>query len=256
MPQGRASQQTALIVIEEPTVRELMAFNLRQAGMFAMTAASLVDGHRLAREVRPDIIFLDLDAVGADDAEFVADFTRMGSSHQVTTVMMSSRMSAVCGANDMACGASLCVQKPFSPRELLDRLHQHLRARPILQSRPPENKLRYGVLELDLDCLRASLHSDAGPRSIDLAVTEVKLLHYLMSHAYRANRREDILADVWGNKASIDLRTIDQHIRRLRRNLGRIGAAGLIRTVYGYGYRIDEAIPPITPDPAVDTQTS
>lgn len=238
-----APLRTVLIVIEEPVVRALIAVNLRHAGMFAMAVASLQDGQRLANEVRPDVIVLDLDAVGADQTALLAGLTQPSADQAPLTVMLSSRP---CGRDEIGGGTRLYMQKPFSAAELMARIGQQLQAPTAPPPpRPAENKLRHGVLELDIDCMSATVRTDSGPQTVDLAVTETKLLQYLMTNANRANRREDILGAIWGDASSIDIRTIDQHIRRLRRNFERIGAASLIRTVYGFGYRLDDCLAPV-----------
>lgn len=237
MSRSKVNQKTVLVVIADPAVRELVALNVQHAGMYPLAVGTVHEGKRLAGEVLPDVLLLDLDAAKNDAGDLVGDFQARGHS-PASTFMLTSRGESACDAIGANCGLNECVQKPFSPAELIDRVMQSLRNR-SMRTAARTRKLRHGVLEVDVDSLTATVMCDDGPRSVALPHTGIKLLQYLVNNAHRANRREDILSAVWGGESGVGPRTVDQYIRRLRCSLDRIGAADLIRTVHGLGYRVE-----------------
>jgi DNA-binding response OmpR family regulator len=241
MSRSKVTQKTVLVVIADPTVRELVTLSVQHAGMYAMPVGTVQEGMRLASEVLPDVLLLDLDGVKGDVEALIGEFQALG--HRATaTFLLTSRAEGACGEHGSICGPNECIQKPFSPVDLIERVIQSLRHRSIRTS-ARTRKFRHGVLEVDIDCLTATVMCDDGPRSVTLPHTGMKLLQYLVNNAHRANRREDILLDVWGDESGVGPRTVDQYIRRLRCSLDRIGAADLIRTVHGLGYRVDGRLP-------------
>ncbi len=233
--------RTILVVVEEPTIRELLAVNLRNAGFFPVLAATSQDGRRLVGEVRPDVVLIDLDSEATADGSFATDLRR-GDRFEaaVPTVMVTSRMDAVCGASREVCGATLCIGKPYAPRELVGRIVQQLRpARRPAKKRALRRSLRVGPLELDAGRQAATIHRHGLEEGVGLAPIELKLLRCLMEHPDRTQTRAEIVQEVWGTDQSVDDRTVDQYVKRLRAALEPIGAAGMIKTVRGFGYRLD-----------------
>jgi two-component system phosphate regulon response regulator PhoB len=244
MPQfpPSAPHKTVLVVVEEPAVRELISASLRHAGFVPMQAASAQDGRRLVGEVRPDVIVIDMDSPATADASFALALSAADPSRPVSTVMVTADPGRTCGPDGPACGASLCVAKPFSPRELVGLITQHLRPAPPPRQpvqRSARKQLQVGPLELDTERLRLAVRRDGRTQTIDLAPVEVKLLHWLMQHPDLTQGREQIVAAVWGEGSWVEPRTVDQNVKRLRRCLQEVGAGDLVKTVRGVGYRLD-----------------
>jgi two-component system, OmpR family, phosphate regulon response regulator PhoB len=241
---SRAPHRTLLLVIEEPAIRELLAASFRHAGFFPVLAASAAEGQRLAGEVRPDVVLIDLDTSAT--AGFAIEPLQVGRNPSVPllSVRLTARPEAVCGAQGELCGGSLCIGKPYSPRELVGRVLRELGSLSArVQGRPSARKLlRAGPLEIDPDQRRVTLRLADGLTELELAPTEVKLLGCLMAHPDRVLSRDQLLAQVWGDDGTIDPRTVDQNIRRLRRCFEAAGAGELIRTVRGLGYRLAIAV--------------
>lgn len=239
-PSGSA-HRTALIVIEEPTIRELVSFNLRHAGFFPVTASSSLDGQRLASEVRPDVVVIDMDSPATSDTTFATELRAADQATRVPTVMMTSDVMSSCGQHGGACGATLCLSKPFSPQDLVRRIMRQLRPASVRYNAPGTGRLQAGPLMLDGERQTAAIARDGDVHEVTLRPAELKVLRCLMTDASRTLSREQILVKVWGRDSGVDLRTVDQCIRRLRSALQAIGAGALIKTVRGCGYRIDSA---------------
>lgn len=240
MPRSLEAQKTALVVIGEPAVRELVAVNLRRIGMFAMTVGTAAEAKRLASEVLPDLVLLDLDSGAAEDNASLAN--ELIAKGRTVAVLMSARAEPLPAASEQA-GSQLAVslRKPFAPQDLLQLVRQQLRrhseaANAIHQQR----LLRHGPLEVDVEERMAKIATPSGRHNLNLSPVELKLLTYLMSNANRLSTREGILMGVWGQGSTVDVRTVDQTIRRLRHSFGSAGATDLIETVRGFGYRLAE----------------
>lgn len=238
-PSSRSSK-TVLLVAEEPFVRELMATQLRAAGCFPMAVASLEEGQRLAAQMVPDLIVVDLDASPAHEAGWTLRLARETTGKMVRTAMLSSDVSQACGSGGSRCGAQLCVPKPFEPRVLMRQLLKLLRPLKAEGQRPPRARppMKAASIELDRQQPTVRLQLPTGWRTLDLPWTEHRLLAHLLKDAERARSREEIRDAVWSD-APVDLRTVDQYVRRLRRTLEAIGARDLVKTINGVGYRLD-----------------
>lgn len=238
----QAPRKTVLIVIGEPTVRDLVAVNLRYAGFYPVLAPSARDGRRLVGQVVPDVILIDIDAQDTCDLSFASELAKVDSMRRVPTVMVTANVSRQCGVQREVCGASLCVGKPFSPRDLVGSITRQLRAPKGLPSRRPASagSLQVGRVELDgTSHVVAVHHHDGEVRRLVLPLTELKLLQCLMSAPGKLHAREQILEAVWGAETLVDVRTVDQNVRRLRARLAELGAGDFVKTVRGYGYRLD-----------------
>lgn len=232
--------RTILVVVEEPSIRELLSANLRSAGFFPVLAASSLDGRRLVGEVQPDVVLIDIDSDATADGSFATELRQGDGLDGVPTVMVTSRIDTACGALREVCGATLCIGKPYAPRDLVGRIVQQLRpARASARKRAPRRSLRIGPLELDAGRQAATMHRNGLEEGVGLGPVELKVLRCLMEHPDRIQTRAEIVRDVWGAEHAVDERTVDQYVKRLRATLEPIGAAGMIKTVRGYGYRLD-----------------
>lgn len=231
--------KTVLLVGGEPFVQELMVAHLRAAGCLPMAVASAEEGHRMAAQVVPDMIVIDADAVPTPQADWALQLARTTKGKTVHTVMLSCSVSQFCGNDGLKCGASLCVAKPFEPRELMHQLLRLLRLARAAEG-PPRARLARKAASIELDRQQPTLRllRPGGWQTLDLPWTEHRLLACLLADPERARSREEIRDAVWGD-APVDLRTVDQYVRRLRQSLEAASARGLVKTVKGFGYRLD-----------------
>ena len=244
---ARALSKAVLVVVGDSAVRELLAVNLRHAGVFPVLAATVDDGRRLAGEVLPDGVLLDLDAFVQPSTGSLR-FEKIPEG--VPILMLTSRLDEACGVDGERCGASACVRKPFHPRNLVGEVLRHLRASegdsetcdgvepPRRRASPRPRAMRAGPLELDPAGHQAWLHFEGRSSAVPLAPREIRMLQCLMLHPERVLSREAIRSEAWRGDEEVDLRTVDQYIKRLRRKLERLGASELVQTVKGHGYRL------------------
>ncbi len=219
-----------LIVDDEAAIREMVCFSLQRNGFEVSEAA---DSHsaliRLADDI-PDLILLDWmlpDVSGVD----LARRLRKDTNHRETPIiMLTARGEEDDKIRGLESGADDYITKPFSPGELIARIKAVLRrTTPALN----DEVLHGGELEIDLQSHRVS----ANGKAVELGPTEYRLLQFFMSHPERVYSRSQLLDQVWGNNVYIGDRTVDVHIRRLRKVLEPSGLEHLIQTVRGSGYR-------------------
>ena len=219
-----------LIVEDEPSIQELLAFNIGQAGYHAQRADDAQSGWQQIQDCVPDLILLDWMLPDTSGLDFAKQLRSDARTRDVPIIMLTARSEECDKISGLESGADDYITKPFSPRELLARIRAILRRQ---TSQVPEESLVAGGLELSLSRHRVC----ASGMPLELGPTEFKLLHYFMSHAERVHSRVQILDQVWGTQAFVEERTVDVHIRRLRAALEPAGLNGLIQTVRGRGYR-------------------
>ncbi|MDP2005170.1 MAG: response regulator transcription factor [Rubrivivax sp.] len=237
--------KTVLLVADAPWLRELLCLHLRAAGCFPMAVASVGEGRRLAAQVVPDLIVLDVDGLAKADVAWALQQVHGDTGLPVPAVLLGDGGPATAAGDKPAPAAALRVRKPLEPQALMRQLLPLLRPG---QGLPPRRRtrapLRAGRIELDRQRPVMRLQGAEGWHEVDLPWTEHRLLACLLAHANRACSRQDILRDVWP-AGPVDPRTVDQYVRRLRQSLSRAGVPGLVKTVNGLGYRLDlAALPP------------
>ena len=219
-----------LVVEDEPAIQELLALNLTQAGHNAIRALSVEQAQLLMREALPDLIILDWMLPGMSGIEFARKLKSDELSKAIPIIMLTARGEEADKVRGLEVGADDYVTKPFSPRELNARIKAVLRRRaPQMTDDPIE------VSGLRLDPMTHRVSGNGA--TLDLGPTEFRLLHYLMSNPERVHSRSQVLDRVWGDRVFVEDRTVDVHIRRLRRALSESGHEDLIQTVRGVGYR-------------------
>jgi two-component system phosphate regulon response regulator PhoB len=220
-----------LVVEDEPAIQELLALNLEHAGHQVLRARDAEQAGELVRHALPDLILLDWMLPGQSGASFARTLRQDERTKQVPIIMLTARGQEQDKVAGLDAGADDYVTKPFSPRELLARIKAVLRRRaPELTDEPIE----ISGLRLDPATHRVS----AGGTQLDLGPTEFRLLHFLMAHPERVHSRTHLLDQVWGDHVFVEERTVDVHIRRLRKALEPTGHDRLIETVRGSGYRL------------------
>jgi two-component system phosphate regulon response regulator PhoB len=220
-----------LVVEDEPAIQELLALNLEHAGHHVLRARDAEQAGELVRHALPDLILLDWMLPGQSGASFARTLRQDERTKQVPIIMLTARGQEQDKVAGLDAGADDYVTKPFSPRELLARIKAVLRRRaPELTDEPIE----ISGLRLDPATHRVS----AGGTQLDLGPTEFRLLHFLMAHPERVHSRTHLLDQVWGDHVFVEERTVDVHIRRLRKALEPTAHDRLIETVRGSGYRL------------------
>ena len=224
-----------LVVEDEPAIQELLVFNLQQAGHHVIAATSAEQAHTLLRDALPDLILLDWMLPGMNGIEFARRLKAESYTKASPIIMLTARGEEQDKIAGFETGADDYITKPFSPRELMARIKAVLRRRaPQMTDDPVET----GGLRLDPAAHRVS----GGGKPIELGPTEFRLLHFLMTHAERVHSRGQLLDQVWGSQVFVEDRTVDVHIRRLRRALEETGHEHLVQTVRGSGYRFSENV--------------
>ena len=220
-----------LVVEDEPAIQELLALNLEHAGHHVLRARDAEQAGELVRHALPDLILLDWMLPGQSGASFARTLRQDERTKQVPSIRLTARGQEQDKVAGLDAGADDYVTKPFSPRELLARI------KAVLRRRAPEltdDPIEISGLRLDPATHRVS----AGGTQLDLGPTEFRLLHFLMTHPERVHSRTHLLDQVWGDHVFVEERTVDVHIRRLRKALEPTGHDRLIETVRGSGYRL------------------
>jgi two-component system phosphate regulon response regulator PhoB len=219
-----------LVIEDEPDLREVLQYNLTQAGHKAIGASTGEAGLKLALESRPDLVLLDLMLPDVPGTAVAKLLRREPATQQVPIIMVTAKGEEVDRIVGFEIGADDYVTKPFSVRELLLRIEAVLR-----RGRTPEQRLiEVGELRIDKDAHRVTV----GNEEIALTALEFKLLVTLTERRDRVQARGTLLSDVWAIDAEIASRTVDTHVKRLRDKLGTAGR--FIETVRGVGYRFSE----------------
>jgi two-component system, OmpR family, phosphate regulon response regulator PhoB len=227
------ARERILLIEDEPDIAEVLQYNLEKEGFQVELAGRGDAGLEAVRRESPDLILLDLMLPGLDGLEMTRLLKRDPATAHLPIVMLTARSEEVDRIVGLELGADDYISKPFSPREVVLRVKAVLRR---LQPEQPEETaselLQVGGIELDISGHQLRL----GGREVPLTATEFRLLRLLMERNGRVQTRGQLLSDVWGYAEDIDSRTVDTHIRRLRRKLG--PEADRIETVIGVGYRL------------------
>ncbi|MBK6617529.1 MAG: hypothetical protein RI993_1030 [Pseudomonadota bacterium] len=228
---------TVLVVEDEPAIQELISYNLRNAGYVSLSAETAEQAIAMVNEVLPDLILVDWMLPSMSGIDFVRLLRSGTRTKPIPIIMLTARVDETDKISGLEVGADDYITKPFSPREL------NARIKAVLRRRIPEisdEVIDISGLRLDPTTHRVTI-SDMPegiyPQEIILGPTEFRLLHYLMAHSERVHSRAQLLDRVWGDHVFVEDRTIDVHIRRLRKALEAAEKEYLIQTVRGTGYR-------------------
>lgn len=224
------SNKTILIVDDEASIRDMVAMTLELNGFDCIQAADATEAHSIIVDKRPDLVLLDWMMPGISGIELSRRLRRDRATKEIPVIMITAKGEESNKIEGLETGADDYVTKPFSTKELMARIKAVLRR---AQSNEEGGLLKYEGLELDSQAHRIS----ADGKPIKLGPTEYRLLQFFMSHPDRAYSREQLLDLVWGGNVYIDDRTVDVHIRRLRKALNDFGYDRYIQTVRGTGYR-------------------
>jgi DNA-binding response OmpR family regulator len=227
MPTTPAPTQTRtiLVVEDEASIAEAVAARLRSEGYAVEIAGDGPAGVEACARLRPDLVVLDLMLPGLDGLEVCKQIQR---ERPVPVLMLTARDSETDLVVGLAVGADDYITKPFSARELTARVHALLRRVDRGPDRADASKLELRGVELDLETRKVACGGD----DVHLTPTEFDLLAFFSKRPGRVLTREQLLAEVWGYRDGCGARTVDSHVRALRRKLG----SEIVRTVHGVGY--------------------
>lgn len=220
-----------LVIEDEQDIQTLLEYNLQQAGYEVVLCENGEDGLWLAIEHKPDLILLDWMLPLLSGIELLRQLRNRADTREIPVIMMTARGEEGDRLRGLDGGADDYVTKPFSPAELVARVRAILRR----QTRGYDARLTGGDIELDLETKRVL----RGGTSIHLGPTEFRLLEHFMRNQGRVYSRDQLLDSVWGDDVYVGMRTVDVHIRRLRKAINVTGGPDVIRTVRSMGYAFD-----------------
>jgi two-component system phosphate regulon response regulator PhoB len=222
---------TVLVVEDEPAIQELIAYTLRQAGHQPLRADTAEYAMQLVQSALPDLVLLDWMLPGLSGIELARRLRADKRTRGIPIIMLTARVEEQEKIAGLEAGADDYITKPFSPREL------NARVKAVLRRRAPQmtdDIVQMGELKLDPATHRVA----AAGTEVSLGPTEFRLLHFFMTHPERVHSRTQLLDQVWGDHVFVEERTVDVHIRRLRKALETSRQDALIQTVRGAGYRM------------------
>lgn len=218
-----------LIVEDERPIREMIAFHLSRAGYDTLEAENCREARKLLADERPVLALIDWMLPDMSGLELTRMLKRDNEFEDVAVIMLTARADEHDKVSGLEGGADDYVTKPFSPRELVARIKAVLRR----SGTSDGETIVAGEIELDSAAHRVTV----GDSDVHLGPTEYRLLKYLMTHADRVYSRTQLLDRVWGANVYVEERTVDVHVRRLRKALTEYGVERYIQTVRGAGYR-------------------
>ena len=225
-------ERTVLIVDDEFAIRDMLRMALEIAEFNCLEAENIQSAYQVIVDERPDIVLLDWMLPGGSGLELLRRLKRNDATRDIPVIMLTAKTTEDNVIQGLDVGADDYITKPFAPRELIARIRALLRRS---SGGVEESALQVAELTLDSESKRIFL----GGELIDVGPTEFRLLQFFMSHPERAYTRNQLLDQVWGANVYVEERTVDVHIRRLRKSLQIPGHdySRLIQTVRGTGYR-------------------
>ncbi|MGO4891800.1 phosphate regulon transcriptional regulator PhoB [Flavobacterium sp. W21_SRS_FM6] len=224
-----------LLVEDEAPIRDMLKFVLEQSGYETIEAEDFNIALERVVEPYPDLILLDWMLPGGSGVQLAKKLKQHEYTRDIPIIMLTARGEEEDKVRGLEAGADDYVTKPFSPKELIARVKAVIRRVTPTSS---EDIIEYQGLKLDPVSHRVT----ANDAPLDMGPTEFKLLHFFMTHAERVYSREQLLDNVWGTNVYVEDRTVDVHIRRLRKAISDFGHDNMIQTVRGAGYRFSTKV--------------
>ena len=219
-----------LVVEDETAIREMICFVLEQNGFQSIEAEDYDSALSFLIDPYPDLVLLDWMIPGGSGLQVIKQMKRDSNTRDIPIIMLTAKGEEEDKVQGLETGADDYVIKPFSPKELVARVKAILRR---LSPMSAEDIIEFNGLSLDPVSHRVTSQD----KPIDMGPTEFKLLHFFMTHPERVYSREQLLNYVWGTNVYVEDRTVDVHIRRLRKAIEEDGHDRMIQTVRGTGYR-------------------
>jgi len=227
--------RSILIVEDEQPIRDMVAFGLRRAGFDVVEAEDSRAARARVADRRPDLMLVDWMLPDMSGLELTRLIKRDKETREIPIIMLTARALEQDKVTGLESGADDYITKPFSARELVARIHAVLRRGTASQA---GDRLEIEGLTLD----QASQRVTVGERTVSLGPTEYRLLQFFVTHPDRVFTRAQLLDRVWGGNVYVEERTIDVHIRRLRKALEEFGYDRFVQTVRGSGYRFSTRV--------------
>ena len=224
-----------LIVEDEPSIREMVRFALERAEFRVAEAGDAQAARVKIADAHPDLILMDWMLPGVSGVELARELKGAPLTKDIPIIMVTARVEEEDRVRGLNIGSDDYVTKPFSFPELIARIKAVLR-----RTLPGGEAEKLAVAGLEVDGASQRVTANGAP--VHLGPTEYRLLHFFVSHPDRVYTREQVLDRVWGRNVYVEERTVDVHIRRLRKALEPFGCDGLIQTVRGTGYRFSEKL--------------
>ena len=224
-----------LIVDDEPAIRDMVAFALRKGDFEPVHAGDAREAQSAIADRVPDLILLDWMLPGMSGLDLARRLRKEELTRDVPIIMLTARGEETDRVGGLEAGVDDYVVKPFSPRELIARIKAVMRRTHGVDT---DGVIEIGNVRIDSAAHRVY----AGNESIAIGPTEYRLLHFFMTHPERVYSRSQLLDYVWGGSVYVEERTVDVHIRRLRKTLEPLRKDNLIQTVRGAGYRFSTSV--------------
>lgn len=224
-----------LLVEDEAPIRDMLKFVLEQSGYETIEAEDFNIALERVVEPYPDLILLDWMLPGGSGVQLAKKLKQHEHTRDIPIIMLTARGEEEDKVRGLEAGADDYVTKPFSPKELIARVKAVIRR---VTPTSGEDIIEYQGLKLDPVSHRVT----ANDSPLDMGPTEFKLLHFFMTHAERVYSREQLLDNVWGTNVYVEDRTVDVHIRRLRKAISEFDHDNMIQTVRGAGYRFSTKV--------------
>lgn len=219
-----------LVVEDDDAIRRMLLMVLEQAGFVPIAAADAEEAQKALDDALPDLILLDWMLPGISGVEWARRLKKEPVYRELPIILLTARGEEEDTVKGLEIGADDYITKPFSPKELVARIRAVLRRSGKIQG---QAQIVLGDLVMDTDQHRLSISN----KQLEVSPTEFRLMHFFMTHPNKVYSRTQLLDQVWGRSVYIEERTIDVHIRRLRKILGEYDREDLVQTVRGFGYR-------------------
>ncbi len=224
------SGKLILIVEDEHAIRQMIAFGLRRAGFDVREAADCREARQSLADQRPDLMLVDWMLPDMSGLELTRAVKRDRQTRELPIIMLTARAEEGDKVTGLENGADDYITKPFSPRELVARINAVLRR---AGATGLDHVVEFEALKLDQQGQRITVDGQTVP----LGPTEYRMLEFFMTHPERVFSRDQLLDRLWGGNVYVEERTIDVHVRRLRKSLEKYGLDRFVQTVRGSGYR-------------------
>jgi len=220
-----------LLVEDDEDIGEMLQLSLQSSGIGVTWCVDVMKAQESLRDSTPDIILLDWMLPGISGPDWVKFLKNQDENKRIPIIMLTARSAEEDKIAGLETGADDYVTKPFSVRELIARMNAVLRR---AETNTVSSEIKVGPLFIDPDSHRVAINDV----DVMMSPTEYKLLHFFASHPNKVYSRNQLLDNVWGDNVYVEDRTVDVHIRRLRKILDAQGCADLVQTVRGFGYKL------------------
>jgi len=228
--EAEVRRKTVLIVDDEAAIREMVSLALETAKFNVLEASDSQEGHAIIIDSQPDVVLLDWMMPGTTGLELLRRLRRDPLTEKIPVILLTAKTSEDSKITGLDSGADDFISKPFSPKELVSRIRAVIRRATVTE---PSEPIKVGEMLFDPESHRVSICDEP----VDIGPTEYRMLQFFLTHQERVYSRDQILDHVWGANVYLDERTVDVHIRRLRKAISVAGHEKYVQTVRGAGYR-------------------